>query len=101
MASHSARVQPPGTMVPPKTTEGKDLPVKENTVLVKGDSQVAESTSSTLGPNKIQDEKDMAAIKDGEIVYVTERSACKSMKFVELLEQFGSNSGFELMLALL
>ena len=88
-------------MVQGKTAEGKEVALKENKVLVSGDSQAAESSASSLGPNKAQDEKDMAAIKDGEIIFVAERSSCKSLKFVELIEQFGSNSGFELMLTLL
>lgn len=85
--AHSCRVQPEGTMAQKKTADGKEIPLLENKVLVKGEAQeAAASSASTLGPNKVQDEKDMAGIKDGEIIFVAERSSCKSMKFIELID---------------
>ena len=39
--------------------------------------------------------------EEGYMIYVTERSNCKSTKFVEHVNAFGDSGGFEVLLALI
>ena len=99
----TVRIQPVGTMCKLKDAQGNESPLKENKVICSSSSVGTATTTTTVGPDKGQDDKDMAMIKEeGQIIYVTERPAtCKSLMFTEMVNAFGEAGGFDSMLKLI
>jgi hypothetical protein len=97
IGSHTLRLQKFGTMTARADEPGDGI---EKAIRVRPVASAAGTSTASQGDTeRLQDQRDMAMLtEEGQIIYAALRPTCKSALFVQMLNTFGANGGFDDML---